>query len=71
MQTVFMLICVSCSHSDGMGRTGAFICMCSEVERIRMEGITDVFQSVKAARTQRPYMVSTVVSAVHIHCCID
>ena len=54
-------------YSDGMGRTGAFICMCSEVERMKMEGSADIFQSVKAARNQRPYMVSTVVSARHIH----
>ena len=45
-----------------MGRTGAFICMCSEIERIKMEASADIFQSVKAARNQRPYMVSTVVS---------
>ena len=54
---------MSLYHSDGMGRTGAFICMCSEVERMKMEGMADIFQSVKAARNQRPYMVSTVVSA--------
>ena len=29
-----------------------------------MEGMADVFQSVKAARNQRPYMVSTLVSAL-------
>ena len=50
-----------------MGRTGAFICMCSEIERIKMEASADIFQSVKAARNQRPYMVSTVVSFLIDH----
>jgi protein tyrosine phosphatase len=52
--------------SDGMGRTGTFISIVSEIERIKMEARSDVFQSVKAARNQRPYMVSTVVSLCFI-----
>ena len=47
--------------SDGMSRTGVFItCMC-EIERVKVEGGVDIFQTVKAARAQRPHMVYTSV----------
>ena len=47
------------SFSDGMDRTGTYICIASEVEHIHLEGSLDVFQSVKLARCQQPYLVST------------
>ena len=45
-----------------MGRTGVFITAMSEIERVKVEGEVDIFQTVKAIRVQRPNMVSTVVS---------
>ena len=48
--------------SDGMGRTGVFITAMSEIERVKIEGEVDIFQTVKSMRVQRPNMVSTVVS---------
>ena len=48
--------------SDGMARTGVFIAAMSEVERVKAEGEIDLFQTVKAARSKRPHMVSTPVS---------
>ena len=48
--------------SDGMGRTGVLITAMSEIERVKVEGEIDIFQTVKAIRVQRPNMVSTVVS---------
>ena len=45
-----------------MGRTGVFITVMSEIERITYDGEIDVFQTIKAIRTQRPNMVSTDVS---------
>jgi netrin-G3 ligand len=53
--------------NDGMGRTGVFINIVSEMERIKMEGRVDVFQNVKATRHQRPYMVPTVEQYILIH----
>ena len=47
--------------SDGMNRTGTFICIYSEVEHLRLEGTVDVFQSVKIARCKRPHLVTTEV----------
>ena len=49
-------------YSDGMGRTGVFITAMSEIERVKIEGEVDIFQTVKSMRVQRPNMVSTVVS---------
>ena len=48
-----------------MGRTGVFITAMSEIERVKVEGEVDIFQTVKAMRVQRPNMVSTVVSYNH------
>ena len=48
--------------SDGMSRSGVFITCMTEIERIKVEGGVDIFQTVKAARTQRPHMVNTSVS---------
>ena len=49
-------------YSNGMGRTGVFITAMSEIERVKIEGEIDLFQTVKAIRVQRPNMVCTVVS---------
>ena len=54
-----MLVCYL--FSDGMSRTGVFITCMSEIERIKVEGAVDIFQTVKAARAQRPHMVFTSV----------
>ncbi|XP_020557863.1 receptor-type tyrosine-protein phosphatase F isoform X7 [Oryzias latipes] len=50
-------ITVHCS--TGVGRTGVFITLSIVLERIRQEGVIDVFQTVKVLRTQRPAMVQT------------
>ena len=42
-----------------MGRTGVFITLSIVLERMQYEGVVDVFQSVRALRTQRPAMVQT------------
>ena len=53
---------ISFAFSDGMSRSGVFItCMC-EIERVKVEGAVDIFQTVKATRAQRPHMVYTSVS---------
>ena len=57
-----LLIYHSLYFSDGMARTGVFIAAMSEVERVKAEGEIDLFQTVKAARSKRPHMISTLVS---------
>ncbi|KAK3563244.1 hypothetical protein QTP86_019356 [Hemibagrus guttatus] len=51
-------IVVHCSA--GAGRTGTFIALSNILERVKAEGLLDVFQTVKSLRTQRPHMVQTV-----------
>ena len=53
---------LSLSLSAGIGRTGAFCALSTAIERVKAEGIVDVFHTVKHLRTQRPHMVQTVVS---------
>ena len=57
--------------SDGIGRSGTFTCIYSQLERIKVEGIADVFQYIKASRLQRPGLVSELVHSVllviHVH----
>ena len=47
--------------SDGVGRTGAFISTHAEMERMKAETVVDLFQFIKAARTQRKGLVSNKV----------
>ena len=54
-----------------------FICAMSEVERVKVEGQVDVFQTIKGMRIQRPHMVETAVSlhcigwiCAYVHMCI-
>ena len=48
-------------YSDGVGRTGTFICLHSQLERLKTEGVVDIFQAVKSARIQRPGLLRNVV----------
>nr|XP_046190737.1 receptor-type tyrosine-protein phosphatase epsilon-like isoform X1 [Oncorhynchus gorbuscha]XP_046190738.1 receptor-type tyrosine-protein phosphatase epsilon-like isoform X1 [Oncorhynchus gorbuscha] len=51
-------IIVHCSA--GAGRTGTFIALSNILERVKAEGLLDVFQTVKSLRMKRPHMVQTV-----------
>ena len=64
-------MCTYCLRpsSDGMSRTGVFITCMSEIERVKVEGGVDIFQTVKTARAQRPHMVfSSVSNMLSEHC---
>lgn len=50
------------ANSAGVGRTGVFITLSIVLERMRYEGVVDIFQTVKMLRTQRPATVQTEVS---------
>ncbi len=47
--------------SDGVGRTGAFITIHAQMERMKSEAVVDMFQYIKAIRVQRADMVSNKV----------
>ena len=48
-----------------MSRTGIFLCAMSEIERMKVEGMMDIFQRVKSLRASRPHMVSSAVSLIN------
>ena len=52
---------VSLCYRAGAGRTGTFGALSTVLERVKAEGILDVFQTVKSLRLQRPHMVQTLV----------
>ncbi|KAL5486501.1 hypothetical protein EMCRGX_G018989 [Ephydatia muelleri] len=58
-------IVVHCN--DGVGRTGTFITMHSELERLKAEGALDVFQRVNLCRIARPGLVQNVDQYVYCH----
>ena len=54
---------MSC-FSDGVGRTGAFVSIHAEMERMKAETVVDLFQFIKASRIQRNGLVSNKVSCI-------
>ena len=48
--------------SDGVGRTGSFICIHAMLERVNTENIVDFFQFIKSSRIHRPHLVLELVS---------
>ena len=61
MMMTVMLVLMLCSA--GVGRTGVFVTLSIVLERMRYEGVVDMFQTVKILRTQRPAMVQNEVLA--------
>jgi len=53
--------------SAGVGRTGVFVALSIVLERMRYEGVVDLFQTVKLLRTQRQGMIQ---SEVFIRMCL-
>ena len=51
--------------SDGVGRTGTFICLHSQLERLKTEGVVDFFQAIKSARIQRAGLIPYAVCHKH------
>ena len=49
--------------SGGCGRTGTYIAISILIERLKTEGVVDVFQTVRKLRLQRPGMVASLVRA--------
>lgn len=62
------MLCSVLCFSAGVGRTGVFITLSIILERMRYEGVVDMFQTVKMLRTQRQGMVQTEVCTYVIRC---
>ena len=63
-----ILIIQIISHSDGVVRSGTFLVIHSQLERLKTEGVADVFQAVKAARIQRPGVIPNLVRIFRLAC---
>ena len=48
-------------YSGGSGRTGTYIAISILLDRLKVEGVVDVFQTVRGLRLQRMLMVQTLV----------
>ena len=53
--------------SDGVGRTGTFICLHSQLERLKTEGVVDFPPGCQASRIQRPGLVPDAVCSFSLH----
>ena len=73
VQSSRLMILVGCTTCDpghlfsspcsgGSGRTGTYIAIANLLDRLKTEGVVDIFQTVRALRMQRPRMVHTLVS---------
>ncbi len=62
MKIGFIIPSLLSHYSDGVGRTGAFITIHAQMERMKSEAVVDLFQYIKAIRIQRPDMVSNKVT---------
>ncbi|XP_065657649.1 receptor-type tyrosine-protein phosphatase alpha isoform X2 [Hydra vulgaris] len=51
-------ILVHCS--GGVGRTGVLMAVMNSIERLKVKGVVDIFQTIRALRLQRTAMVQTV-----------
>ena len=49
-------------HSDGSGRSGALAALMYCIERVKLEGVVDVFQAVRCMRGHRVSLVQSLVS---------
>jgi len=52
--------------SAGVGRTGVFIALSIVLEKMRYEGVVDMFQTVKLLRTQRQGMIQSEVRYISL-----
>ena len=61
-----VLLCVILinNYSDTVSRVGVFCSLVNAIEMCKTEGVVDVFQVVKALRTQKPGAVLTVVKKI-------
>ena len=62
-------IFANCYCSDTVSRSAIFCAIATTIERCKTEGVVDVFQVVKAMRTQRPGAIQTIVCSTSVCVC--
>ena len=60
---------ISCSA--GVGRTGTFIAIDIELQRIKQEGVVDVYNTVYRLRSRRSFTVQTLVIYMTLWCALN
>ena len=55
------------TYSDGVSRTGTFLTIHCQLERLKTEGVVDFLQAIKSARLHRPGLVNNTVSLVNLY----
>lgn len=58
---LFNITCGDVHYSNGCGRTGTFITIYYTIERLKVEGLVDIFQAVKNCRIRRTGVVANLV----------
>ena len=53
------------THSAGVGRSGVFCAISIVLDRLKVEGRANIYQTVKHLRMQRSHMVQGLVSCIH------
>ena len=59
--TVSLPLIVVIVVRDGSGCSGVFMVVYSQLEKLKVEGLVDIFQCIKTMRTKRPGIVADVV----------
>ena len=60
-------VCGCYTNSDGVSRTGTFLTIHYQLERLKTEGVVDFLQAIKSARLHRPGLVNNTVSLVNLY----
>lgn len=58
-------ITVMCN--DGIGRSGTFICLHAQQDRLKFTGDVDIFDYIKSTRIQRAHLVSNLEQYIYCH----
>uniref|UniRef100_A0A1X7V265 Uncharacterized protein n=1 Tax=Amphimedon queenslandica TaxID=400682 RepID=A0A1X7V265_AMPQE len=53
--------------NDGVGCSGTFLTAYSQIERAKTEGVSDIFQFIRKARSQRPGLVDCLERYIYCH----
>ena len=59
---LYSVISYYCDYSAGVGRSGMFIAIDTEIQHMKKKGVIDVYNCVRKMRFCRNLMVQTVVS---------
>ena len=64
---ISVCVCGCYTYSDGVSRTGTFLTIHCQLERLKTEGVVDFLQAIKSARLHRPGLVNNTVSLVNLY----